>query len=99
MFMAVMAMVLPWIIDKGFQSFVKYTKLWTSLQKCVSPSIIGLGRSCRSCLRVYFQIFPFSSTFCVLTWFCTGGLGYKSRFLIVNKIPFPSVTETGVTLL
>jgi hypothetical protein len=31
MFMAAMAMVLPWKIGEDLQSFVKYTKLWPSL--------------------------------------------------------------------
>jgi hypothetical protein len=55
MFMAAMAMVFLWKIVEDFQTFVKNTKLWPSLQKSVSCKKMGLKTSIWSCLKACFK--------------------------------------------
>jgi hypothetical protein len=62
-FMAAMAMVLPWRIVEDFQSFVKSTKLWPSLYKSVFCKKMGLKGSHWSCLKACFKGY----TFCFAT--------------------------------
>jgi hypothetical protein len=66
MFMAAMAMVLPWKIVEDFQSFVKNTKLWPSLYKSVSCRKTGLKSWHWSCLKACFKGYTCCFTTCLV---------------------------------
>jgi hypothetical protein len=73
MFIAAMAVVLPWKIVEDIQSFVKYTKLWPSLQKSVSCKKMSLKSSQWSCLKAWFK----SYTFCFTTFLIRPSTGAR----------------------
>ncbi len=75
MFMAAMAMVLPWKIAEDFQSFVKKTKLWPSLYKSVSYKKMGLKSSRWSCLKACFMGY----TFCLRTFLVRPSTGAQDH--------------------
>jgi hypothetical protein len=62
MFMAAVAMVLPWKIVEDFQSLVKNMKLWPSFWKSVSCKKMGLNSSHWSCLKACFKGYTFCFT-------------------------------------
>ncbi len=62
MFMAAMAMVLPWKLVEHFQSSVKNTKRWPSLKKSVSCKKMGLKSSFWFCLKACFKSYTFCFT-------------------------------------
>ncbi len=71
MYMAAMAIVIPWKIVEDFQSFVKNAKLWPSVWKFVSCKNIGLKISNCSRLKACFKGY----TFCLTTFLARPSTG------------------------